>query len=132
MRFVPHPDGTGKRQTHSPSRAISGTFLWVARRHWPPAAPAASRRFPIVMTSLRIQLFARFRDLLGGETIALDLPDRPTVRDLRSALNERRTGVVFLLERSRIAVNGEFADDDVLLNAFDEIAIIPPVSGGGR
>jgi molybdopterin converting factor small subunit len=49
---------------------------------------------------------------------------------LRRALAERYPALAPLLERSAIAVNHDFADDSSILRESDEIAVIPPVSGG--
>ena len=79
------------------------------------------------MTTVTVRLFARFRDVVGGDSVDVSLKDG-TVAELRTAIAERYPAVGELLRRSRVAVNGEFADG--LLTASDEVALIPPVSGG--
>ncbi len=81
------------------------------------------------MTIVTVQLFARFRDIIGKDAVYMPL-EQPTVAELRRTLTERYPPIGDLLERSRVAVNGDFADGPKPLTAEDEVALIPPVSGG--
>jgi molybdopterin converting factor subunit 1 len=81
---------------------------------------------------VRIQLFARAKDLAGASSITLDLPEGATVAQLRRRLVEERPMLAALLERSVLAVNSEFAEDNAVLPSGAEIALLPPVSGGSR
>jgi molybdopterin converting factor subunit 1 len=81
------------------------------------------------MTTATVRLFARFRDLLDRESIDVALT-RGTVAELRRTLGESYPVLRDLLTRSRIAVNGEFVDEANSVTDRDEIALIPPVSGG--
>jgi molybdopterin converting factor subunit 1 len=83
-----------------------------------------------MMQTVRVQLFARFRDLFGADLIEVKVNAPATVRELRDALVSRNLGPTALLTRSRIAVNNEFAGETTPVSAADEIALIPPVSGG--
>ena len=78
---------------------------------------------------LDIHTFGIARDICGGSTFRLELPDQATAGQLKQLLTEQypRLGQLasFLL-----AVNEEYADPDFLLSPGDEIAVIPPVSGG--
>ena len=80
--------------------------------------------------TLTVHLFARGRELAGADTIAAELPAAATVADLRRTLAARFPAIAGLLERSAVAVNHDFAEDDRVLSAGDEVAVIPPVSGG--
>jgi molybdopterin synthase catalytic subunit/molybdopterin synthase sulfur carrier subunit len=53
-----------------------------------------------------------------------------TVGDLRRGLAEALPALGAILERCAVAVQGEFAADDVPLSPNVEVAILPPVSGG--
>lgn len=75
-------------------------------------------------------LFAKLRDAAGSGAATVELPAGATVADLRRRLADAYPAVAGLLERSAVAVNHDFADADRPLAAGDEIAIIPPVSGG--
>ena len=80
--------------------------------------------------TLTVHLFARGRELVGADTVAAELPAAATVADLRRALAARFPALAGLLERSAVAVNHDFAEEDRVLSPGDEVAVIPPVSGG--
>ena len=82
---------------------------------------------------LVVRLFARARDLAGGaDSLSLRPPLPATVGELRARLASECPALAPLLERSAVAVNQEFAEDSQELHAGDEVALIPPVSGGER
>ena len=80
--------------------------------------------------TVTVILFAAARDLAGADSLALDLPAGATVADLRAELARRVPALAKLLAKSAVAVNHDFAEDDRVLAPGDEVAIIPPVSGG--
>ena len=80
--------------------------------------------------TLTVHLFARARELAGSGTVAVELPPAAAVADVRRALAARFPPLAGLLERSAVAVNHDFADDGQALAPGDEVAVIPPVSGG--
>jgi molybdopterin synthase catalytic subunit/molybdopterin converting factor small subunit len=71
-----------------------------------------------------VRLFAVLRERAGRETLELDLDDGATVRDAIAAVAAAE-GVPVVM-----AVNREVAAEDVVLTPGDELALIPPVSGG--
>jgi molybdopterin converting factor subunit 1 len=77
-----------------------------------------------------VRLFARARDLAGVEVVAVELPAGATVADLRQQLAVRFPALKGLLPRSALAVNDEFAEDNLVLPPDTEAALLPPVSGG--
>lgn len=79
---------------------------------------------------LTVKLFARARDLAGAETLRMQLEEGATVAALRQALAEQQPTLAGLLGKSAIGVNGDFAAEDRPLTAGDEVAVLPPVSGG--
>jgi molybdopterin converting factor subunit 1 len=80
--------------------------------------------------TLPVLLFAAARDLAGSDVVRVELPPGATVADLRSELARRFPALAPLLAKSALAVNHDFAEDSRVLAAADEVAIIPPVSGG--
>ncbi len=78
----------------------------------------------------RVLLFARAQDLAGARSVTVDVPEGATVAELRRRLAAAQPALAALLERSALAVNGEFADNDQTLSPAAEIALLPPVSGG--
>jgi molybdopterin converting factor small subunit len=79
---------------------------------------------------IEVQLFARARDLAGCHRVAVPLPERATLGDLRRKLMELTPKLGPLLERSALAVDNEVAGDNVFLSPQMEVALLPPVSGG--
>jgi molybdopterin converting factor subunit 1 len=80
--------------------------------------------------TVRVRLFARARDLAGTDAVDVELPAGGTVADLRLQLGEKCPALRALLARSAVAVNEEFAGDDIVISAAAEVALLPPVSGG--
>jgi molybdopterin converting factor subunit 1 len=74
---------------------------------------------------VQIRLFASLRERAGASELTLELPDGALVSD---ALSELRWLIGDL--RAVLAVNREYASDATPLRAGDELALIPPVSGG--
>jgi MoaE-MoaD fusion protein len=72
-----------------------------------------------------VRLFAMLRERAGTSELKLELPDGARVRDAIAALDGLAGGVPVVM-----AVNREYAGEDALLDAGDELALIPPVSGG--
>src|SRR2546430_8792381 len=78
---------------------------------------------------VRVVLFAKPRELVGEPNIDLALPAGATAADAWSQLSTQYD--LGPLPRSfRCAVNSEYAGWDDPLNEGDELAVIPPVSGG--
>jgi molybdopterin converting factor subunit 1 len=82
------------------------------------------------MQRIQVHVFARFRDVFGTDVVEVNLPEPATVRELRAAVVSRKAEISGLLARSQVGVNNEFAGDDAFVCASDEVALIPPVSGG--
>jgi molybdopterin synthase catalytic subunit len=79
---------------------------------------------------IRIRLFALQRELAGTREIALELPPGATVEAGWQALVERHPVLAPGRPSMRFARNGEYADPGDALAEGDELAFIPPVSGG--
>jgi molybdopterin converting factor small subunit len=80
-------------------------------------------------TTIRVLLFARYAELLGGARLELDLPFPATVGAAIAALRSRPGGES-LPARLFVARNLEQVTEDVALEAGDEVALLPPLSGG--
>jgi molybdopterin converting factor subunit 1 len=81
--------------------------------------------------TVRVRLFAMLRERAGEEEIELELEEGATVGEAIERLGAAGP-LADLLERMpvRMAVNREYADSATTLHAADELALIPPVSGG--
>ncbi len=78
---------------------------------------------------LFITCFGPAREITGQRQLELDVPGVTTAGALRSYL--LNTWPDFRsLDVVRVAVNQAYAEDDLTINEGDELAIIPPVSGG--
>jgi molybdopterin converting factor subunit 1 len=78
-----------------------------------------------------VRLFAMLRERAGRDSVALELEDGATVRDALEAVSEV-DGLDDLIARMPVAaaVNREYVRPDSALHEGDELALIPPVSGG--
>jgi MoaE-MoaD fusion protein len=77
-----------------------------------------------------VRMFAGVKDLASSDVVRVEVPKGATVAQLRSLLKVQVPALGLLLERSAIAVNGEFAEESACIGENDEIALLPPVSGG--
>ena len=78
-----------------------------------------------------VRLFASYREAAGVSRFDVELPEGAAVRDACAAIAERHPR---LAGGGRIltARNREYVDADALLADGDELALIPPVSGGAE
>ena len=82
-----------------------------------------------VAIGIRIRFFARLREQAGVETEGIEVAPDSTLTDVYAALRGNHAA---LPEQGavRAALNQEFADWNTPVAAGDEVAYIPPVSGG--
>jgi molybdopterin converting factor subunit 1 len=80
---------------------------------------------------VRVRLFAVQRELAGTREVALELPDGADIEAAWGALVARHPVLAPGRASMRFARNGEYADPTIALADGDEVAMIPPVSGGG-
>ena len=78
---------------------------------------------------VNVLAFGIAKDIFGGSTVNVDLHEDKTIRILKDSLEERYPRLKQLASYM-VAVNNEYAEDENIINEKDEIAIIPPVSGG--
>jgi MoaE-MoaD fusion protein len=78
-----------------------------------------------------VRLFAGLRERAGTDRLEVELPDDARVKDVLAAMAATPVGAL----RDRecvVAVNREYAGADVPVRAGDEVALVPPVSGGSQ
>lgn len=80
--------------------------------------------------TVRTLLFAFYRDLAGADEIEVELPGESRVLDLVAHLRERGGAWSRLPAQPVVAVNMEYVPLSTPLREGDEVAFIPPVSGG--
>lgn len=77
-----------------------------------------------------VSLFAAAREVVGKESVELELPDAATIAVARSALLRSHPALAGRAGNLLWAVNHEYAADTRVLHATDVVACFPPVSGG--
>ena len=78
---------------------------------------------------LQVLLFGIARDIVGQNHIEMDFQGPTNIQSFKEVLIDKYPQMNDLAH-IKIAVNQEFAKDEMLLQEGDEIALIPPVSGG--
>lgn len=78
---------------------------------------------------IKIKLFALGRELVGKEEFEIEVEENTTAQLVVDRLKSEYPKLSEL-NTFLVAVNMEYADMEAKLNGGDEIAIIPPVSGG--
>ena len=81
--------------------------------------------------NVELKLFAIFRERAGRDSVALEVPEGSSVADVLAAARHE-PGLGEILERmpARAALNREYVSEDAVVSDGDELALIPPVSGG--
>ncbi|BDI30881.1 hypothetical protein CCAX7_29320 [Capsulimonas corticalis] len=77
-----------------------------------------------------VLLFASYQDAAGTDNLRLDLPEGVTAAGCAETLAATFPALAARLPAGRVAVNAEFADDRTILRDGDEVAFLPPMSGG--
>lgn len=81
--------------------------------------------------TVRVRLFAVLRQRAGRDSVEIEVDEGATVADALDVL-ATQPGLGDVLDRVpvRMAVNRDYADPETELSADDELALVPPVSGG--
>ena len=87
-------------------------------------------RLVAVAIAVRVRFFARLREQAGVEIEPLQVAPGSTLGDVYEAMRKRHPALEADRKAVRGAVNQEFASWDAVVSDGDEIAFIPPVSGG--
>ncbi|HUA17065.1 MAG TPA: molybdopterin converting factor subunit 1 [Verrucomicrobiae bacterium] len=79
---------------------------------------------------VRVLFFGMLKELTGKSAEFMDMPSGSTASALLERCVAEFPGVTQALSSVAIAVNEQYADPDMKLNENDEVALLPPVSGG--
>ena len=79
-----------------------------------------------------MRFFALYRERAGASECSWHLPEGATLVDLLREIREVHPGLAPPSVEIVAAVNEEYAEGGVVLRGGDEVALIPPVSGGSR
>lgn len=82
------------------------------------------------MSKIDLRLYASVKDLLGKDTIGVEWTYNMTAGDLRKKLYDSFPILSIVNAQFAISVNRRAADDRELIQKTDELAVLPPVSGG--
>lgn len=87
-----------------------------------------------ILLDMRVQVlfFGVLKEIFGSQSEVLELREGVCVEELRGIFEERASTRRELMRSIAIAVNREYAKGEEVLREGDEIALLPPVSGGGQ
>jgi sulfur-carrier protein len=80
--------------------------------------------------TVTVKLFAAYQEAYGVSELTLELPTGTTVETLRDRLIRDRPQLSEWRNLTRFGVNLQFVEPQTTLQTGDEVALIPPVSGG--
>lgn len=78
---------------------------------------------------IRILAFGIARDIMGSRNMEMELKSGATISDVRETINVSYPKLLEL-KHIHLSLNGDYTDGSEIISEQDEIAIIPPVSGG--
>jgi molybdopterin converting factor subunit 1 len=79
---------------------------------------------------IQVRLFAALAESAGTRAFLLDIPPGADAGAVREAVLVQYPQMRGLCGRAALAVNAEYAGPDRIVQEGDEVALIPPVSGG--
>lgn len=91
--------------------------------------PTAHKKLQRTM-QVNVLLFAAARQAAGSDSIRIELPNDARVSDVFAELKVRLPAIEPLIPSCRIALDSAYVDTDATICEDNEIALIPPVSGG--
>ncbi|MCH2507208.1 MAG: molybdopterin converting factor subunit 1 [Dehalococcoidia bacterium] len=77
---------------------------------------------------ITVKLFATYREIIGTSVLELDIPQGSNTRSLLTILKQKNKKLS--TDYAIVAVNSEYVSENAVIKDGDEVAIIPPVSGG--
>ena len=81
---------------------------------------------------VRVLYFGILKDVVGRSSSEMELPEGLSVAELVALHERERGGSVELWSSIAVAVNQQYAKPGDILRDGDEVALLPPVSGGLR
>src|SRR5690349_15271011 len=79
---------------------------------------------------VQVLFFGVLRDLAGLHSESIRLPDQATLADVWSHYEQRVPKLKAMARSVAMSINQEYASPETLLKPGDEVALLPPVSGG--
>jgi len=81
-------------------------------------------------TDVRVKLFASVREIVGQREVTLEVPDGTTAGELLAVFVARYPRLTELAACCRLVVNRQYVEPTTVVKSGDEVAFVPPVSGG--
>ncbi len=82
------------------------------------------------MMNINVKFFAGIAEVTGKREHLLEISDASTIKDILEQLVETFPQAKDMILKSMVSVNHDYATKDQTIQSSDEIALIPPVSGG--
>jgi molybdopterin converting factor subunit 1 len=82
------------------------------------------------LISITILYFARVKDITGVKKETMDLPPNTSIKKLLAKISLSYPDIESILNVVKISVNYKIIDMNTILKDGDEVALLPPVSGG--
>jgi molybdopterin synthase sulfur carrier subunit len=82
------------------------------------------------MGTIKVCFFAHLKERAGQQEVILEIGGPSSVQQMRAGMEEAIPSLKGMTKRCRIAVNQEFVGEEAVIHAGDEIAFLPPFSGG--
>ena len=79
---------------------------------------------------VRVRVFAALREVLGKDDVEVELPEGTTIEGLWEQLVDDDDRLQPFTKSINFAINHDFVGKETELNPDDEVAFLPPVSGG--
>lgn len=79
---------------------------------------------------IKVKLFAVLKETAGWDESVLHLPHEISCSEVLTCLKNKFPSIALILESCFVAINGNYVDQDTIVFMGDEVAILPPVSGG--
>ena len=77
-----------------------------------------------------VRAFAVYREMLGGKQLSIEIENNSSVDDVLILLQNLYPATSSVINVSMFAVNQKYVEKNHILIDNDELALIPPVSGG--
>ena len=79
---------------------------------------------------IRVRLFAALHEVVGHQELEVEVEPGTTAGELLDSLVAEHSKLARYLDVIQVAINEEFAERDAPIADDDEVALLPPVSGG--
>lgn len=81
---------------------------------------------------VKIRFFAMLKNKVGQEEVKLDVPENISLEKFKQILKKEFPAITEFLDKKSImiSVNQEFATNNTMIKDGDEVALLPPFSGG--